>query len=123
MAELKFEPFNPKKHKPIQTVGRNYATEYTTSAKAPDGKVFTFPQIWFDVKTGESRYFGRDKGRAKALEYEKLTGKKFPRHDSFEEADEAAAKRSKTGGASKQLLAMHHGGKVHRGRKANGSKA
>ena len=118
MTKLKFEPFNPKKHKPIQTVGRNYATEYTTTAKAPDGGVFTFPQIWFDTEKGESKFFGKDKGRAKALEYEELTGKKFPRHDSFEEANKVAANRSRRGGASNKRLAKAFGGTV-RGRKAN----
>lgn len=117
MAELRFEPFNPKKHKPIQTVGSGFATEYTTTAKAPGGGVFTFPQIWFDTKSGESRFFRRDKGRAKALEYEKLTGKQFPRHDSFEKANKAAAKRSGKGGASQKQLA-----KAYRGREAQGNK-
>ena len=36
---MNLEPFDPKKHKPIRTVGNRYATEYLASEKSPEGKI------------------------------------------------------------------------------------
>lgn len=104
MSELKFEPFNSSKHKPISTVGGSSATEYTATEQDPSGKFFNFPQIWFEVSTKKARLFSGERGMEKALEYESLTGKKFPRYNTVEEAVAAAEKRSRQGGASKKTL-------------------
>lgn len=102
MAE--FEPFDPNKHKPIKLPGGKKATEYLASEQSPDGKAWNIPQIWFDVKTGEPKYFSGERAYDAAKEYEKRTGKKFPRYKSIDKAVEAAKKRSSKGGATDKSL-------------------
>jgi len=108
------EPFDPKKHKPVQTAGQSYATEYLASEKVPEGKgkFFNIPTIWFDKETKEPLLFGKDRAINEAIIYENRTGKKFPRYSSQEKAEEAAKKRSKKGGASKETLGKAEGGAV-----------
>ena len=77
MARL--EPFDPKKHKPIRTVGDRYATEYLASEDAPDNGAWNIPTIWFNTETKEPVFLKGDKAWNTAFEYEKETGKKFPR--------------------------------------------
>ena len=108
MASL--EPFDPKKHKPIDTVAGNKATEYTTTMESPDGKIWNIPQIWFDEKTKEPKYLAGDKAWDAAEKYEERTKKKFPRFDSLEEGDTAAQERSNAGGATDKPLAYSKGG-------------
>ena len=108
MASL--EPFDPKKHKPIDTVDGNKATEYTTTMKSPDGKVWNIPQIWFDEKTKEPKYLAGDKAWDAAAKYEERTKKKFPRFNSIKEGDTAAQERSNAGGATDKSLAYAEGG-------------
>ena len=108
MASL--EPFDPKKHKPIDTVAGNKATEYTTTMESPDGKIWNIPQIWFDEKTKEPKYLAGDKAWDAAAKYEERTKKKFPRFDSLEEGDTAAQERSNAGGATDKPLAYSKGG-------------
>jgi len=123
----KLEPFDPKKHKPISTVGNRYATEYLASENAPDNGAWNIPTIWFDTETKEpvflsetkeeinkdgtvTKYFSNDKAWNAAFEYEKETGKKFPRFKDIPSAVEAAEKRSNKGGASEKKLTMNEGG-------------
>jgi len=108
------EPFDPKKHKPVQTAGQSYATEYLASEKVPEGKgkFFNIPTIWFDKETKEPLLFGKDRAINEAILYENRTGKKFPRYSSQEKAEEAAKKRSQKGGASKEKLGKAEGGAV-----------
>ena len=108
------EPFDPKKHKPVQTAGQSYATEYLASEKVPEGKgkFFNIPTIWFDKETKEPLLFGKDRAINEAILYENRTGKKFPRYSSQEKAEEAAKKRSQKGGASKETLGKAEGGAV-----------
>jgi hypothetical protein len=108
MASL--EPFDPKKHKPIDTVDGNKATEYTTTMESPDGKVWNIPQIWFDEKTKEPKYLAGDKAWDAAAKYEERTKKKFPRFNSIKEGDTAAQERSNAGGATDKSLAYAEGG-------------
>ena len=125
MAEL--EPFDPKKHKPIRTVGNRYATEYLASEKSPEGKAWNIPTIWFDTETKEpvflsetkekinedgtvTKYFSNDKAWNAAFKYEEETGKKFPRFKDIPTAVKAAEKRSDKGGASEKKLTMDEGG-------------
>ena len=61
-------PFDPKQHKPIQTVGNRYATEYLASEKSPEGKAWNIPQIWFDPKTKQAKT-----NKPKIFEEEKVT--------------------------------------------------
>lgn len=102
MAEL--EPFNPKKHKPIDTIGNMKSTEYLASEQSPEGGAWNIPNIWFDSKTGKPRLLTGDKAWNEAFSYEKRTGKKFPRFKSIKEAVDSAKSRSKQGGASKKSL-------------------
>jgi hypothetical protein len=108
MASL--EPFDPKKHKPIDTVAGNKATEYTTTMESPDGKIWNIPQIWFDEKTKEPKYLAGDKAWDAAAKYEERTKKKFPRFNSIKEGDTAAQERSNAGGATDKSLAYAEGG-------------
>jgi len=124
---VNLEPFDPKKHKPIPTVGNRYATEYLASENAPDNGAWNIPTIWFDTETKEpvflsetkeeinkdgtvTKYFSNDKAWNAAFEYEKETGKKFPRFKDIPSAVEAAEKRSNKGGASEKKLTMNEGG-------------
>ena len=100
----RFEPFDPTKHKPIDLPGGRKATEYLASEQSPEGKAWNIPQIWFDVKTGEPKYFTGDKAWNAAKEYEDTTGKKFPRFTNIDSAVNAARNRSAEGGASKKSL-------------------
>lgn len=102
MAE--FEPFDPKKHKPIDLPGGRKATEYLASEESPEGKAWNIPQIWFNTKTGEAKFFTSDKAWNTAQDYEKRTGNKFPRYNSIPDAVSAAKKMSASGGASKKSL-------------------
>jgi hypothetical protein len=89
------------------------ATEYTSTTESPDGDVWNIPQIWFSVETGEPVLKTGDDAWAAAYEYEKQTGKMFPRFNSIPEAESAAQSRSDQGGASEQPLARMDGGPVY----------
>jgi hypothetical protein len=102
MAEL--IPFDPKKHKPIKTVGGKSATEYLASEQSPEGKAWNIPQIWFDSETGKSKYLKGDRAWDEAKSYEDRTGKKFPRYSTINAAVKAAKSRSSKGGATKKSL-------------------
>ena len=110
MSEL--EPFDPKKHKPIDTVGGMKSTEYLVSEESPEGTAWNIPTIWFDKKTKEPVLRTGDDAWNTALEYEEETGKKFPRYKSISEAVDAAKKRSGKGGATEKKLDMAEGGAV-----------
>jgi hypothetical protein len=110
MARL--EPFDPKKHKPIRTVGDRYATEYLASEDAPDNGAWNIPTIWFNTETKEPVFLEGDKAWNTAFEYEKETGKKFPRFKDKPTAVKAAEKRSDKGGASEKKLTRNEGGDV-----------
>lgn len=97
-------PFDPKKHKPISTVGGGSATEYLASETAPDGGAWNIPQIWFDSETNKPTLLTGDRAWNQAADYEYKTGEKFPRFKSIEEAVEAARGRSKSGGATRKSL-------------------
>ncbi len=97
-------PFDPKQHKPIQTVGNRYATEYLASEKSPEGKAWNIPQIWFDPKTKQAKFLKGDKAWNAAKAFEGRTGRKFPRFNTIELAVKAAKARSKKGGATKKSL-------------------
>ena len=107
---MNLEPFDPKKHKPIPTVGNRYATEYLASEKSPEGKAWNIPTIWFDTETKEPVFLDGDKAWNASKKYEEETGKKFPRFKDIPTAVEAAEKRSNKGGASEKKLTMNKGG-------------
>ena len=52
------ESFDPKKHKPIDTVGGMKATEYLASETSPEGTAWNIPTIWFDKDTKEPVFLG-----------------------------------------------------------------
>ena len=112
--ELGIEPFDPKKHEPIDTVGGMKATEYLASEPSPEGKAWNIPTIWYDKKTKEPVFLGgkdnSDKAWNAAYRYEKETGIKFPRYKDIPSAVNAAINRSKDGGATKEKLGMAKGG-------------
>ena len=110
MSEL--EPFDPKKHKPIDTVGGMKSTEYLASEESPEGTAWNIPTIWFNKKTKKPVLRTGDDAWNTALEYEEETGKKFPRYKSIPEAVDAAKKRSSKGGATEKKLDMAEGGAV-----------
>ena len=104
MADL--IPFDPKKHKPVKTVGGGSSTEYLASEQSPEGTAWNIPTIWFDSATGKPKYLEGDKAWNEAESYEKRTGKKFPRYKTINDAVSAAKSRSKKGGATKGGLAQ-----------------
>lgn len=92
------EPFDPKKHKPIELPNGGMATEYTATERSPDGKWWNIPQIWFNP-AGNPTYPARYQNIAEA--YEKKKGEQvFQRFDSQEEAVSAAQGRSDSGGGT-----------------------
>jgi hypothetical protein len=111
---LSIEPFDPKKHKPIDTVGGMRATEYLASETSPEGTAWNIPTIWFDKDTKEPVFLGDkdtvDRAWNAAYRYEEETGTKFPRYKDIKEAEIAAGNRSNKGGATKQKLGMAKGG-------------
>ena len=111
---LSIEPFDPKKHKPIDTVGGMKATEYLASETSPEGTAWNIPTIWFDKDTKEPVFLGDkdtvDRAWNAAYRYEEETGIKFPRYKDIKEAETAAGNRSNKGGATKQKLGMAKGG-------------
>jgi len=102
MADL--EPFNPKKHKPIDLPRGRKATEYLASETSPEGNAWNIPQIWFDTKTGEPVFLKGDKAWNESKRYEEKTGFKFPRFETISKAVQTAESRSGSGGASKKSL-------------------
>ena len=100
-------PFDSKLHKPQDLGLGGLSTEYTATVDAPDGSVFLIPTIWWDSEGKPTYIKDTDKAAALALEYEKTTGKQFPRFPAgaYKEADKYAADRSKAGGASVSPLA------------------
>tara|TARA_R110000787_G_scaffold275521_1_gene384112 strand:+ start:914 stop:1228 length:315 start_codon:yes stop_codon:yes gene_type:complete len=98
-------PFDPNIHKPVQTIGDGYATEYLASEGSPDGDAWNIPNIWFDEDSGKPRLLVGDAAWEEAFKYEQRTGKKFPRYDSIGLAVSAAENRSRAGGASSKALA------------------
>ena len=112
VTTVELEPFDPKKHKPIDTVGGMKSTEYLVSEESPEGTAWNIPTIWFDKKTKEPVLRTGDDAWNTALEYEEKTGKKFPRYKSIPEAVDAAKKRSSKGGATEKKLDMAEGGAV-----------
>lgn len=116
---LNVEPFDPKKHKPIDTVGGSKATEYLASEVSPEGRVgdsqefWNIPTIWYDRDTGEPVFLGgegNEKAWRQAFIYEKETGIEFPRYKDVESAVAGAKARSNKGGATNKSLGMAKGG-------------
>tara|TARA_R110000787_G_scaffold59804_5_gene135611 strand:- start:392 stop:721 length:330 start_codon:yes stop_codon:yes gene_type:complete len=98
------EPFNPKKHKPIDLPGGRKATEYLASETSPEGKAWNIPQIWFNTKTGAPVFLKGDKAWSESKRYEEKTGFKFPRFETISKAVQKAELDSASGGASKKSL-------------------
>lgn len=94
-------PFDPEKNEPVDLPDNQFATEYLATSQTPDGEWILHPQIWFD-QNGEPMFLGGEDGVDAALFYEAMTGERFPRFSSPEEADTFAQQRSKAGGASHQ---------------------
>lgn len=101
------EPFDPNKHRPVDLGLGGNSTEYLATEQDDDGLPFNFPTIWFNER-GKAFKLPTETARMLSLDYEKITGKKFPRFDrgNFGAAVEAAQHRSAMGGAMKGLLAQ-----------------
>lgn len=117
--DRKLEPYDPKKHKPVDTVGGSKATEYLASENSPEGIVsgskefWNIPTIWYDEETKEPVFLGgegNEKAWRQAFIYEKETGKRFPRYKDSDSAVADAKKRSNKGGATNKSLGMAKGG-------------
>ena len=101
---ITLEPFDPNKHKPIQTIGDMWSTEYLITDKSPEGKIWNIPSIWFHTKTKDSKFLDRETANLIAAMYEKNTKIKFPRFKTIKDAEKAAQKRSNSGGAKDNKL-------------------
>jgi hypothetical protein len=103
-TSLTLEPFDPKRHKP-QDVGKGgLSTELLATEKAPDGKFWNIPTVWWD-KEGKPLVVDVEQAWELAREYEQKTGRRFPRFKSIDEGVKGAKKRSGAGGASQGSLA------------------
>ncbi len=97
-------PFNPDIHTPKDVGLGGPSTEFLITEEAPDGGFWNIPSIWWD-SSGDPQILPAEEAQARALAFEELTGKLFPRFDSPEAGSESAKQRSQSGGASKSMLA------------------
>ena len=100
------EPFDPERHSPQDLGLGGMSTEYLATEEDEDGLPFNFPTIWFD-SGGKAGLLPVGAARKISLDYEKSTGKLFPRFErgNFGTAVEQAQHRSAMNGAMKGLLA------------------
>ena len=103
-SKMVLRPFDPKKDKPVETVGGSHSTEYLVHDKTPDGDWIVYPTIWFNDNDGSSRLLSGDMGQYVAKLYEQESGKKFPRFKTEAEAGGFAKNRSAGGGATRKSL-------------------
>ena len=117
---MTLEPFDYKKHKPQDLGKGGLSTEVIITVDDPNtGEVMNIPSVFwdsegvptfFDTRSGNPQTDKDNQNKAikLALEYEKATGKKFPRFSpkAYQEAGEVAHLRSIAGGASKGSLAV-----------------
>lgn len=85
----------------------SYSTEITTTWQTPDGKWVNVPSLWAGPD-GKTKQFdpGDEDGIMNAMvDYERQTGKRFPRYDTVQEAEAAAKARTQAGGAGSGPLA------------------
>ena len=80
-------------------------TEYTMTVKDPSGKFVLVPSIYMNQNNKPVRFTRESQALKAAMNYEKNSGKKFPRFKTPEEAGEFAQKRSRSGGVKKGPLA------------------
>ena len=82
----------------------SYSTEITMTERDATGMFFNFPSLYM-TRDGIKQF--KDPGEAmdKALEYEKQSGKKFPRYRDLEAALKAAEARTSKGGTRQGALA------------------
>ena len=80
------------------------STEVTLSPMLPDGTFATVPSLWM-TQDGVVE-LDEDQALQRALEYEQLTGVKFPRAATADEANKTAKERSEAGGANVGPLAQ-----------------
>jgi|TARA_R110000796_G_scaffold76589_13_gene171255 hypothetical protein len=96
-------PFDPKRDKPIPTVGSSKATEYLGHHKLADGEWVVYPTIWFD-REDKPRLLNERSSIMMLKMIEVNTDYKFPRFEVEAKALSYAKNRSKGGGATKKSL-------------------
>ena len=100
---LGLEPFDPSKHS-AQDVGLGgMSTEYIATDYDSEGRPFNYPTIWFD-QSGKA-YYLPDQAYSLAIDYENVTGKRFPRFEEVSHGAWSAMNRSAMGGATQGVLA------------------
>ena len=102
---MPLEPFDPKKHKPQDMGKGGLTTEYLVTEHSPDGKVWNIPSVWWDEDGHPVEITNPALNNKLATQYERHSGKKFPRYKSIEGGVSAAKKRSSKGGATGDFLA------------------
>lgn len=80
-------------------------TEYTMTVKDPSGEFVLVPSIYMNQNNKPVRFTKESQALKAAKNYEKNSGKKFPRFKTPEEAGKFAEKRSRSGGVQKGPLA------------------
>jgi hypothetical protein len=112
LLNKQLEPFDPAKHKPQDVGLGGPSTEYISTVDSPEGGVMNIPTIWWDAKGKPTLFDPKNKTQLKkaiqlSIEYEKETGKQFPRYGAgaYQEATDAAILRSNAGGATQGPLA------------------
>ena len=99
------EPYDPSKHRPADIGMGGMSTEVLATEYDSQGVPMNFPTLWF-TKDGQPVPLPPNYALDLAIEYEKATGKQFPRFDSIDAGVNAASGRSNAGGAVKGLLAQ-----------------
>ncbi|AUQ95942.1 hypothetical protein PhaeoP66_03200 [Phaeobacter inhibens] len=102
-------PYDPDAHAPRDLGFGGQSTEYLTTNDAPDGGAWNIPQVWW-TGAGAPVVLGPDQAQNTAIDYERVTGRKFPRFETPGAGSFAAMNRSAAGGAQTNPLASFFGG-------------
>lgn len=104
LGGINLEPFDPAKHKPTDVGLGGPSTEYLMTEESPDAQFWNIPGIWWDAN-GKPVMADPDQAWAFAEEYEKRTGRRFPRFNSPGAGSFSAMNRSAMGGAMNGKIA------------------
>src|ERR1051325_1102442 len=91
-SQFGLSPYEPGYNFPQDLGLGGISTEYTATDTDQNGEIFNYPQIWY-TKEGEAQLIPESDAYQRALAYEESSGKRFPRFNSFGNAETYAAHR------------------------------
>lgn len=100
-------PFDPAEDKPADMGLGGLSTEYLSTEDAPEGGFWNIPLIWW--QSGKPMLVEPEQAQQFARDYERFSGRRFPRFASVSEGVNRAQNRSAMGGAEKNPLATYIG--------------